>query len=68
LVAAGPERGSACESLMKTLKYEEVFRNEYRDLVQAHRSIGRFLDQAYNQIGFTPRWATVRPPSSRARF
>lgn len=27
------------ESLMKTLKYEEVFRNEYRDLVEAKRSI-----------------------------
>jgi len=32
---------AACESFMKTLKYEEVFRNEYRDLAEAQRSIER---------------------------
>jgi len=25
---------------MKTLKYEEVYRNEYRDLAEAHAAIG----------------------------
>jgi transposase InsO family protein len=34
-----PWDNAACESFMKTLKYEEVFRNEYRDLVEAKRSI-----------------------------
>lgn len=34
---------------MKTLKYEEVYRQEYRDLAEARASIGRFLEQVYNQ-------------------
>jgi transposase InsO family protein len=29
---ANPWDNAACESFMKTLKYEEVHRNEYRDL------------------------------------
>jgi len=43
-----PWDNAACESFMKTLKYEEVFRNEYRDLVEAKRSIERFLEKVYN--------------------
>ncbi len=34
---------------MKTLKYEEVYRSEYRDLAEARASIGRFLEQVYNE-------------------
>jgi putative transposase len=44
-----PYDNAACESFMKTLKYEEVYRNEYRDLAEAKRSIGRFLEQVYNE-------------------
>jgi transposase InsO family protein len=34
-----PWGNAACESFMKTLKYEEVHRNEYRDLAkQSQRS------------------------------
>jgi putative transposase len=43
-----PWDNAACESFMKTLKYEEVFRNEYRDLAEAYRSIERFLEKVYN--------------------
>jgi hypothetical protein len=32
----------ACESFMKTLKYEEVLRNEYRNLAEARSSIREF--------------------------
>ena len=45
---------------MKTLKYEEVFRNEYRDLAEANRSIERFLEKVYNEkrlhsaLGYRP--------------
>ena len=44
-----PYDNAACESFMKTLKYEEVYRNEYRDWNDAHSSIGEFLERIYNQ-------------------
>jgi hypothetical protein len=34
---------------MKTLKYEEVYRNEYRDLAEARAHIGALLERVYNQ-------------------
>ena len=34
---------------MKTLKYEEVYRSEYRDLADADARIGEFLEVIYNQ-------------------
>ena len=55
-----PWDNAACESFMKTLKYEEVLRNEYRDLGEARRSVVRFLEQVYNQkrlhsaLGYCP--------------
>jgi putative transposase len=45
---------------MKTLKYEEVYRNEYRDFHEAHASIAEFLESVYNQkrlhsaLGYLP--------------
>jgi transposase InsO family protein len=55
-----PWDNAACESFMKSLKYEEVLRNEYRDLGEARRSILRFLEQVYNEkrlhsaLGYRP--------------
>jgi putative transposase len=55
-----PWDNAACESFMKSLKYEEVLRNEYRDLGEARRSIVRFLEQVYNEkrlhsaLGYCP--------------
>jgi len=43
-----PYDNAKCESFMKTLKYEEVYRQEYRDLAEARASIERFLDKIYN--------------------
>jgi transposase InsO family protein len=40
-----PWDNAACESFMKTLKYEEVLRNEYRDLAEA-RASNRILSVA----------------------
>ena len=44
-----PYDNAACESFMKTLKYEEVYRQEYRDLAAVRSSIEHFLERVYNQ-------------------
>jgi putative transposase len=55
-----PWDNAACESFMKTLKYEEVLRNEYRDLAEARASIVEFLEKVYNRkrlhsaLGYLP--------------
>jgi putative transposase len=46
---ANPWDNAACESFMKTLKYEEVYRTEYRDRAHARQAIGEFLEKVYNQ-------------------
>ena len=57
---ASPWENAACESWMKTLKYEEVYCNEYRDWNDALASIGEFIDLVYNQkrlhsaLGYVP--------------
>src|SRR3982751_3563887 len=43
-----PWDNAACESFMKTLKYEEVHRTEYRNLPDARARIGQFLESIYN--------------------
>lgn len=42
------ENGYA-ESFFKTLKYEEVLRNEYQTMREAIESISSFIDQVYNK-------------------
>jgi len=55
-----PWDNAACESFMKTLKYEEVHRNEYRNLAEARAAIGEFLEKVYNHqrlhsaLGYLP--------------
>jgi putative transposase len=44
-----PYDNATCESFMKTLKYDEVHRQEYRDLGEVRSCIQQFLEKVYNQ-------------------
>lgn len=55
-----PYDNATCESFMKSLKYEEVYRQEYRNMEEALISIEHFLETVYNQkrlhsaLGYVP--------------
>jgi len=55
-----PYDNAKAESFMKTLKYEEVHRVEYRDLAEVRRGMRTFLERTYNQrrlhsaLGYRP--------------
>lgn len=55
-----PYQNSICESFLKTLKYNEVYLNEYETFQEAAANIERFINQVYNQkrlhssIGYLP--------------
>ena len=57
---ASPYDNAQAESFIKTLKYEEVYRTEYRSLEDARASIGEFLEKIYNRerlhsaLGYRP--------------
>jgi putative transposase len=55
-----PYDNARCESFLKTLKYEEVYRQDYRDLAEVRASIEHFLEKVYNEkrlhsaLGYLP--------------
>jgi putative transposase len=55
-----PYDNAFAESFIKTLKYEEVYRSEYRDRNEALAAIGEFIERVYNQrrlhsaLGYRP--------------
>ena len=57
---ANPYDNASCESFMKTLKREEIYANQYRDLDHLHANIAEFIDGYYNRVrlhsalGYTP--------------
>jgi len=44
-----PYDNAQAESFMKTLKYEEVYRSDYRDQRDVRTCVGRFLEKVYNE-------------------
>jgi putative transposase len=74
--SGNPYDNAACESFMKTLKYEEVYRQEYRDLAEARASIEQFIEKIYNgkrlhsALGYRPPVEFERslPAASAASF
>ena len=55
-----PYDNAQAESFIKTLKYEEVYLNEYETMTQARTDISHFLESVYNQkrlhssLGYLP--------------
>jgi transposase InsO family protein len=47
---ANPYDNASCESFMKTLKREEIYANEYRDLDHLRANIAEFIDSYYNRV------------------
>ncbi len=46
---ANPYDNASCESFIKTLKREEIYANDYRDLEHLRRNVGKFIEQYYNR-------------------
>jgi transposase InsO family protein len=69
-----PRENGYAERLMRTIKEEEVSLTEYRDLADARRQLGTFIDRIYNtkrihsSLGyltpkeFAARWKELPPP------
>jgi putative transposase len=57
---ANPYDNASCESFMKTLKREEIYANDYRDLDHLRANIKVFIEQYYNRrrlhsaLGYRP--------------
>jgi putative transposase len=57
---ANPYDNASCESFMKTLKREEIYAHEYRDLDDLRSNIEQFIDRYYNRqrlhsaLGYRP--------------
>ena len=57
---ANPYDNASCESFMKTLKQEEIYLNQYRDLEHLRLNVSDFIEQYYNRcrlhssLGYQP--------------
>jgi transposase InsO family protein len=63
-----PYDNAQAESFMKTLKYEEVYRSDYRDERDARNSISRFLEKVYNQKRLHSALSYVPPAEFERRL
>ncbi len=46
--SGNPYDNAKAESFIKTLKYEEIYRSDYRDMEDLFASMGEFIDEVYN--------------------
>jgi putative transposase len=46
---ANPYDNASCESFMKTLKREEIYAQDYRDLEHLRSNLEAFIEQYYNR-------------------
>jgi putative transposase len=57
---ANPYDNASCESFLKTLKQEEIYANDYRDLEQLRSNVEDFIERYYNRcrlhsaLGYRP--------------
>ena len=61
---ANPYDNASCESFMKTLKREEIYANEYRDLDHLLENIEAFIDSTTIGAAYIRRSAIGRRRSS----
>ena len=47
---ANPYDNASCESFLKTLKREEIYANQYRDLGHLRENIADFIENYYNRV------------------
>jgi transposase InsO family protein len=47
---ANPYDNASCESFMKTLKREEIYASDYRDLEHLRQNLAEFIDRYYNRV------------------
>ena len=47
---ANPYDNATCESFFKTLKREEIYPNEYRDLEHLRQCLAEFIERYYNRL------------------
>ena len=47
---ANPYDNASCESFMKTLKREEIYASDYRDLEHLRQHLEEFIDRYYNRV------------------
>jgi putative transposase len=56
-----PYENAGCESFMRTLKREEIYANDYRDLEHLFRCVEVFIEHYYNRCRLHPALGD-RPP------
>ena len=69
--AGNPYDNASCESFMKTLKQEEIYANDYRDMEHLRENIEEFIERYYNRcrlhsaLGYRPPEEFERDASRR---